>query len=292
MFQAADDGFIVSQIEKLAELPTFPPFSHAFYRLIAQYVAKCDESADRLRGLFARFLSGELAYHQGMEDMVRRDQVSVGDLQSLSDKHRIHLRALLEAAHQPTEEPKQELVRHLILAETHYHLRETDRVVAHLEWAVAAGAEHPLVFFALGYNRFALALETFVRPGDNPDEWQIIDFARFQDACLQVVSAFENALGGDAGDKGVYGWIVRVLRTAGFPEAAEEAMQQAGELADEFESDEEETADEVWELEGEELHAEEGLPPISREEIEAAGESLKRSFSVDELMRQRPDTSE
>ncbi len=303
--EPADNELIARHIEELAKLPTFPSFCYSFYRIIADYVAECHgPQAEVVRTFFDSFLHLELRYYRELESMVERDHLSGGDMQSLSDKRRIHLEMLIESARYPYRDMRCERARHLILAECHYHLHQTDKVVAHLEWAVTAGADASLVYFALGYNRFHLALESFVHPASNPGEWYIVDYPKFQDACLQAVSAFEKALTGGEDDAELYQWIARVLRSAGFPEAADAALANIDEPVD----DDEDIADDddiEYEFDYEDEDEDEAqydqawpgnrdadarpLQPISAEEIEAVGELLKGSFSVAEVMGRPQD---
>jgi hypothetical protein len=280
MFDTADDKYIADRIDELTELPTFPSFCHGFYRLIADYVRDCGTLGERLRRLFAHFLTLELWYHRELERMVGRDRLTVGDLQSLSDKRRVNLLALTEVASASLRSHSEERIRHLILAECHYHTRHTEKVVAHLEWAVQAGADDPIVYFSLGYNRFALALESYVRRGESPDEWLIKDYAHFQSACLEAVKAFEKALAGGQEDRPLYDWIARILHIAGFHDDAERAEGQARACGGG--EDDDYSEDESWDEEIADDGALSG--PVSLEEVEDAGVLLRGSFTVEELL--------
>lgn len=284
-YEDTSDEAIARRIEELSELPTFPPFCYGFYRLVAAYVAELSVAGSRLRGVFVHFLMLELWYHRELERMVQRDKLTVGDLQSVTDKRRVNLGALAETVSERVSGDGDERVRHLLLAECFYHLRQTEKVVAHLENAVQAGAEDSVVQFALGYNRFALALEAFVRRGSNPDEWLVRDYPGFQKACLNAVSAFEMALRGQSSDLDLYNWIARVLHIAGFSEAAEHAQEQAREAHESADRDEDDEPE--WRSGGYAVPG--SLPPISPDEVDTVGELLKGSFRVHDLLQDDGD---
>jgi len=263
-------------------MATVSPGSRMVYRVIARYAGagREDNIADLLTGL----LSIELWYHQQLDRTRRRAHPGHGDLQSLADKRRIALELLAEEAKGtcgPTRED--EIARHLILAECYYHTYYTEKVVAHLEAALQQRSDEPLVYFALGYNRYVLALEAFLRQAEQPGEWVPVNYMSFQRACLEAATAFEKVLIGSESDVEVYQWIGRVLATAGFQQAAEQAFRQAvqAKYDETGESAQQDVSELTGEPAGEELLAK--LPPISEAEIERAKEQLKKSLSILDL---------
>jgi tetratricopeptide (TPR) repeat protein len=185
----------------------------------------------QLVGVLDRFLAAEFWYHQTLADFGGREKVSHDDLRNVADRRRITLTALVErlaaAKHLAA---RANVVRHLLLAECHYHLRETRSVIRDLEAALAEGGGHPLVYFALGYNRFDEAREVFTDaelssqadPGRAEQE--------FRTACLGAVEAFRSGLTGETFDAQLHFWIGRTLAAAGLFDEAEAALETAGRI--------------------------------------------------------------
>ena len=94
---------------------------------------------------------------------------------------------------------------------------------------MARGADHPLVQFALGYNRFELANQAFTALDPDSGETLVLDEDRYRLACLNAVNAFQQGLTGEAFDGQLHWWIGRVLEAAGFGDAAQASLRQAAE---------------------------------------------------------------
>lgn len=278
------DQTIEDQLSRLAQMDTVSPFCQAFYRLIARYVSPAGEPVGDSSNLFARFLSHEIWYHEQIDRAGSQGQLGPGDRQSLTEKRRIGLELLAEEAETTRcGSPQEEIGRQLILAECYYHTSQTAKVVAHLEAAAHRDAHQSLIQFALGYNRYILALEAFVRSTAHPGKWLIADYISFQRVCLEAAAAFARVLSGRQSDRDVYEWIGRVLTTAGFQEAAQQAFIQAEDAEHNYTGE----ISQQYELElnakfgGEHLPSE--LPPITQAEINQATELLKGSLLIEDL---------
>ncbi len=258
-------------------------------QLIAEYATGDD--THYMPQLLAKFLNRELRYHRQVQEFPNREMLSAADIKSLAGKRGIALRDIIEQTKgAAVETDSDEIARQLLLAECYQQIQQPDKVVcyqqiqqpdkvvAHLENAIENGAEEPVVYFALGYNRYRLAIESFAKvlqiAGHNSDA-QLISF---QKACLHAVSAFENALTGHRSDGEVYEWIGRVLKAAGFEDAGDKAFDKADDLAYS-----EATG---YDLAGSETSEEwaQQLGPITQEEIDQFAELLKRSRDVAELL--------
>ncbi len=278
------DNAIEQKLSQLAQMATVSPFSQMFYQVIARYAGLGHDWEDNIADLLTGLLSIELWYHRQLDRTRRRAHPGRGDLQSLADKRRIALESLTEEAKGTWGlTPEDEVARHLILAECYYHTYYTEKVVAHLEAALQQRSDEPLVYFALGYNRYILALEAFLRRAEQPGEGVPVNYMSFQWACLEAATAFEKVLTGSENDAEVYQWIGRVLATAGFQQAAEQAFRQAvqAEYDETGEPSQQDGPQLGAEPTGEELLAK--LPPISEAEIAQAKEQLKKSFSISDL---------
>jgi tetratricopeptide (TPR) repeat protein len=233
--------------------------------------------AEPLRAACERLLEAELWYHQMLAALGGREQVSYDDLRSLAEKRRINLTALaerIEAVEAPS--PRASVVRHLLMAECHYHLRETAAVVADLQAAIADGGGHPLVHFALGYNWFDRAREMLVEPVPTDAEHAERDFRA---ACLQAVEAFREGLTGQPFDAQLHLWIGRVLAAAGLLEEAEAAIETAVQIDPDLLAA-------AAAIEGEQPPEDDAPPPgpISEEEVRRFGDRLKRPWRREELL--------
>ena len=278
------DEVIHHQLSQLAEMPTVSPFCETFYQLIAQYACPGRCGDENIGRLFARFLGIELRYHGQIDRANRREDVRTGEVQSLADKRQIGLASLAEEVRAVRCQSRDdEIARQLILAECYYHTHQTKKVIAHLEAAARQDSDEPLILFALGYNRYMLALEAFVQPAPQPGEWLITDYLDFQMICLQAASAFVKVLRGSESDAEVYQWIGRVLATAGFQQAAAQAFTQAEQVgygeSDEIEP--QEHSELTSQFADEQPPA--PLPPITSAEIDKFTERLKGPLPITQL---------
>ncbi len=267
--------------------------SQALCQLIAEY-ATVEADSQRMPQLVTEFLDREVRYHRQVGKLHASEALTTEDLKSLTRKRSIAIQDMIEQAKGATVETSAgEIARQLLLAECYQQVQEPDKVVAHLEKALADGADEPLIHFALGYNRFHLALESFGPMVELTDDSTNDDLLTFQMACLQAVSAFESALTGQAGDSEVYEWIGRVLETAGFEEAAGQAFDKADDLAYSDRTDGEPAA--VYHgLEGDLLSTRPGqqMGPITQEEIEEFGKLLEGKHDIYKLELEREDDEE
>ena len=278
---------INDKLRQLGRMGTVSPFFHTFYQLIAQYACSPRSSARYIGDLFAQFLNAEFSYHRRLDRATQQEGLKLGDVYSLADKHRIALDSLADEALTTSGRSRDdELARQLILATCYYHTSQTEKVVAHLEAALRHHGDERLIYFALGYNRYMLALEAFVRPAEEPGEWLISDYIRFQEACPQVASAFEEVLTGSQSDAEVYQWISRVLASAGLHQAGEQALSQAKEATPDQDSDSSRQDPYPPAPPGDQFISAQSfvdLRPISTHEIGQVRKLLKASFSISDL---------
>ncbi len=275
MFDASNQA-LLERLEELAALETVSSFSVAFYRLILRLVAEAPrEEAGRLA--CAALLDVELRYHRELKRLSDQQEVSFADLRSAGEKHRIGLESVQDFTQSiAVGVDPLAAISQLVLAECHYHLRHTEQVVAALERAERLGTADPLVHFALGYNRYALALETFTERGEKEGELTVRDPLSFQVQCLRAVGAFENGLTGNELDAQLYWWIGTVLEAAGLTDAAQDAYDKSAALFAESEQ-----------REGKAEPPAAGVgaaPAITEEEVRRAGELLKGRFALSDIM--------
>jgi len=284
----ADQEEVFDRLERLSEYETVSSFALAYYELIADYLAGDSRRAHGLRLCFLEFLEAVARYHRAIDVLASEDRVTLGNVRSASEKRDIALTVLLEqlAADEAGDDP--EIGRLLLSAECYYQLALVDRVVDRLEAAVAIGADHPLVQFALGYNRYELATQAFTRYSAETGRREIDDEDRFRLACLSAVSAFQDGLAADVFDGHIHWWIGNVLKAAGFEDAARASFDKAAEILSEPDApDLHDVADVGLEWSASvSFGAAEETGPITEEEVQQAGLLLRRSFSASDLMSQ------
>ena len=290
-----DDGneAIWRQLWEYSQMPAPSPLSQGLCQLIAEYATVAADS-QCMPELVTQFLNREVRYHRQAGKLHTREALTTDDLKSLAGKHSIALQDTIEQAKEAiVEMGAAEIARQLLLAECYQQVQEPDKVVAHLEKALAVGADESMVHFALGYNRFHLALGSFGPTMELPDDSADDDLLPFQMACLQAVSAFEGAITGQASDSEVYEWIGRVLETAGFEEAAGQAFDNANDLAYSNRVDGEPAAayrgleDDVPSTKPDQK-----IGPITQGEIEEFGQLLEGKHDIYKLELEREDDEE
>ncbi len=266
------------RLDQLATYETYTSFSQLYCRLMVAWSREAGPDAASLRTACDRLFEIELWYHQTLSRLGDLDQVSHDDLRSVADKRRISLTALaerVEAAQAPG--PRAGVVRHLLLAECHYHLRETPTVVANLQAAIEAGGGHPLIHFALGYNWFDYAREVLAdSPAADPEQAE----RDFRTACLRAVQAFRDGLTGQPFDAQLHFWIGRALAAAGLLEEAEAAIETAVRIDPALLA-------QITGTDAVEDAGEEATPsplPISEDEVRRFGELLKRPWRPQDLL--------
>lgn len=276
---ARRDHSIYERLDDLAEYPTVSEFTEAYYELIADYLSVAEPPAARMQELFLEYLDIEESYHARLAVLPAGEARNQREWRHVTEKREIGLRVLLEWLERESASGRAEIARQLLIAECCYHLKRTDRVVAHVERAIELGARHPLVQFVLGYNRFELANQAYMGLDEATGHMVIYDRDRYRLACLTAVNAFQAGLTGDEFDRQLHWWIGVVLRAAGFEEAAEASLRRAAE--------EKAQAEAGWEglveLESLGPRWEEDLGPITPEEVDEVTLQLRRPHLRSEL---------
>lgn len=265
------------RLDELKRLDTVSPFSQLFYELIARRLETDGADAEPLRRAFAALVERELRHHLRLRNLSAPHGVDEGEAASVADKRRVSFQDtmdILDGA--PAANDDQEATRRLMLAECSYHLGQHDRVVADIEAAIDLGADDPIVHMALGCNRYMLAVEAFTVEGEEAGTRSALDPPRYRAAMLDAVAAFESALSGGPLDPEVYWWIGACLEQAGFDDASRDAYRRAGLRGEDGGERDQDGVD--GEREGRDP------PEITPEEVRQAGEVLKRSFTIAQVL--------
>jgi tetratricopeptide (TPR) repeat protein len=267
------------RLAELGTLETVSVFSRAFYRLIVGLVVGL-EAEGSVRVALAGLLEVELRYHRELQHLSERQEVGMADLQSAAERHRIGLHAVCEYARKLQHlDLLAAAIRGLVLAEANYHLHRTAEVVAALEQVVALGLSQPLVYFALGYNRYLLALETYTEPTEAEGERVLRDPAAFRVQCLKAVSDLEEGLGDTDLDGQLYWWMGVILEAAGLTDAAQDAYDKSADLLPAHEA--------RWDAERDQPSPD--PREISDEEVAQAGELLGTPLDLAALAGGEPE---
>jgi len=296
----ADHEDIYDRLERLGEYRTVSDFAFAYYGLIGDYLSGESRDAEGLRLRMLEFLEVLERYHRALEQFTSEDEVTLGNVRSVAEKRDIGLRVLLEQLSADSASSAQsgvgagtawgdtEVGRLLLSAECYYQLALVDRVVDRLEAAIVSGADHPLVHFALGYNRYELAIQAFTRYDSLSGQRVVDDDDRYRLACLSAVSAMQEGLTGGSIDASLHWWVGHILGVAGFSEASRKSFAQADEmerLSEVLIDAEEEALPLGLEIRGDyEYDLFGGDHPITEDEVERAGWLLRLSYSQSELL--------
>lgn len=269
MFDGSDQG-IQSRLEELEGLETVTDFCRSLYALMARLLSGLPPE-EPVRLALAGLLEVELRYHLQLLQQAEREDFSADDLQASAERHRIGLQSVREYASRLEEQDALGMaVRLLVMAECSYQLGRTEEVVEILEEATEAGVDHPLVQFALGYNRYVLALETCTFPTGRDGEVVLHDVAGFRLLCLRAVADLEQGLSEGDFDGQLYWWMGAILTAAGLTEAARDAYDKSADLGAASGSLE--------------LLAEREYSAISEAEVREAAELLKGRFDPADVL--------
>jgi len=293
----ADHEDIYERLERIGEYRTVSDFAFGYYGLIADHLSGESRDAEGLRLRMLEFLEVLDRYHRALEQFTSEDEVTLGNVRSVAEKRDIGLRVLLEQLSADSAGSTRGagsargdtgVGRLLLSAECYYQLALVDRVVERLEAAIVSGADHPLVHFALGYNRYELAIQAFTRYDSLSGQRVVDDDDRYRLACLSAVSAMQDGLTGGSIDSSLHWWVGHILSVAGFAEASRKSFAQADEmerLGELLIEAEEEALALGLEIGGDsEYDVFGGSHPITEDEVERAGWLLRLTYSQSELL--------
>jgi hypothetical protein len=280
-----DDRALQARLGELDTLETVSAFCRTFYRLIGRLVTMADEPQG-VRIALAGLLDVELRYHRELQALAGREAVGFGDLQAAAERHRIGLNAVRQYATQLNGvDTLGEASRDLVVAECCYHLRRTGEVVAALDRVVRLGVDQPLIHFALGYNRYLLALETCTEPSAGGDDLVPHDPVAFRVQCLHAVGALEDGLQDTELDGQLYWWIGVILAAAGLTEAAQDAYDKSADHLHPYARVGDNDVDEEWSGRQDETASQ----AISDEEVWQADRMLRGTFDPASLLGPEQD---
>lgn len=221
----------LSQLDELEGYESFSPFCRAFYRLIAEEIDRSPTYAQEFYRIFSAFLEGEISHHHALRVLGVDSSDCLPEWAELCSSKASGLHktlAQLVAFHVPAGAPA--VVKHLLCSECFHQLGRPDLVVLGMQAAIHQGCDHPLIFFALGYNIYMRALKQFTSFDPATCRQVVDDPLNFQQMCDHAVGALRRGACGSPYDAQLYWWIGCILENVGARGEAWAAYQQVAEL--------------------------------------------------------------
>lgn len=218
-------------LERIRRMPTVTNFVWRYLRIIYEHAEQCGASSERLLTLFQALISYEIWHHQVIEKLSASPEMQVRYLVPLGVEMRTALlRLIRQLEHTVAITPDEIVIRELLKAHCYYQLGETEEVIKSLGEAVSNGAAHPIIFFAIGYNRHRLALTKYARWEPIGQRLIITDKDSFEREMRRVLEDLHDGLshsGREPFDAQLYFWIGRVHEILGESENAVAAYERA-----------------------------------------------------------------
>lgn len=275
---------------QLEQFPTVSPFLRSFYGLLLDWIEESRDDLAEIQTAFTLLLRIEVRHHEAVAELVDADAFDLFAFLDVSRRTQEMLQRLRGAIlNIPRSTRRHEMIRHLLLAECHYHLGRPERVVPFLRAAIGLGAAHPMTNFALGYNLYSHALHSYVRRKHGKSRFVVTDAPRFQRLIRGAIEAFRQALSGDPFDGQICWWIGQlseVIRqradawTAYCRSAQSDPARFGGPVSHKLAKLRVPVLDALSAAEGARLDA---LPPIADEDISAMRDRLQEMTSSTDL---------
>jgi tetratricopeptide (TPR) repeat protein len=245
---SAEDGFDMSdewyekmnqlrkKLEELKEVFSISDFLYSYYNFILSYIDALAPYGLKWLKAFQAMLEYESWRHKAMRRL--RETSNMNLLLVLGVEMRNALTKLLNRLDKMDPQNNTEMiVLQLMRAECLYQLGYTEGVIEALDKAIEAGCDHPLVYFALGFNIYRQALQEYVEIEPGMQRAVITDRARFESLCEKAVGAFRSGIsqtGTTPMDAQLHFWIGIVYETLGRLDEAKEEYEKALEIAPEL----------------------------------------------------------
>ena len=117
--------------------------------------------------------------------------------------------------------------RGMLVAECAYYLRDVPRVIEHIQAAINAGCQRPILYFSMGYNQFDQAIQPAIEAGGRLSALGREEFDQAILRCTDSVWSFARALRDEPFDAQIYYWIGVVAETLGANRQALKAYELA-----------------------------------------------------------------
>jgi len=214
-------------LHTLHGLPAFPPFCEAFTDLINVFVEDCPSHT--VQRLFLRLLRIQIEKYKALS--YAHASTSNGIQTKACDICEQFRHLSLNLAETASKTEEEAIALNLIAAACHEELGQSANVIHQLtEVERLAGAQFPLIEFALGYNLYTHALTHFTHYDSDADTYHVRDTKRFKTTCHKAINAFKRGMSNSIFDAQLHWWIGTVYESLQQTNAARVSYKRASAL--------------------------------------------------------------
>lgn len=308
-FDASDEWYtrvveVREQLEELKRSLSISEFLYSYYNVILSYIERLAPYGVKWLKALQAMLQYEAWRHKAMRSV--RESSNMNLLLVLGVEMRNALAKLLRQLERMSPQNSFEAVAlYLMQAECYYQLGHTNEVIEALDKANEAGCDHPLVYFALGFNIYRQALQNHVEIEPTTQRAIITDRKEFEELCEKAIGAFRSgisAAGMEPMDAQLHFWIGIVYETLGKHNEARKEYELALEIAPELSREIEQRLKHLQRVEAQagetqtdrkaeqpaepqEMKRIERLGRITEEELSKMSDLLGRIDTLSELLR-------
>ncbi len=225
---------IRNDLDRLARFPTVSEILLRYLQVVYEHLENCPPYAEPLLTAFEALVSYELWHHKATTKLSSSQELQMRYLVPLGVEMRTALLKLVQKLERiPAYSPDEIVVRELLKAHCYYQLGELEATINCLEEAIRHGATHPLIYFALGYNRHRFALTEYARWEPVGQKLVVTDKDAFERLLRQALEDFRNGLsysGREPMDARLHFWIGMVHEMLGEQNEAINSYQRAREI--------------------------------------------------------------
>ena len=217
----------------LFEYQTVNPFVREFYELILRELETADALAPDLCDAFAEFLDVEIRRHHLLSMKSNEEPKHGEELLEMDEETRVEFETIARRLEKTSAAPC-EIPRRLLIAECHYYLRHTKRVLREVQAAMVAGCKSPLLAFSLGYNLFDLAVKEQVSLSPDGRRHEVGDSEAFLARCFEAIEAFLLGIRGKQFDAQILYWVGHMAELIGAHDSARLAYEKCAQRDAQF----------------------------------------------------------
>ncbi|MFA4029933.1 MAG: hypothetical protein GDYSWBUE_001269 [Candidatus Fervidibacterota bacterium] len=308
-FDASDEWYarmaeVRRQLEELKRSLSISEFLHGYYNVILNYLEGLAPYGIKWLKAMQAMLQYEAWRHKAMRSVKESSNMNLLLVLGVEMRNAL-VRLLQQLERMSPQNSFETIVLHLLQAECLYQLGYTNEVIEALDKAVEAGCDHPLVYFALGFNIYRQALQNYVEIEPATQRAVITDRKEFEELCERAIGAFRSGIS-DAGmepmDAQLHFWIGIVYETLGRHNEARKEYETALEIAPELSREIEQRLKHLQRTEAQagrqvkeaqveepaepqEMKRVEGLGRITDEELSKMNDLLGRIDTLSELLK-------
>lgn len=224
------------RLEELKDSLSISEFLYGYYELLFSYVDRLTPYGIKWLKAFQAMLEYEAWRHKAMQSV--RESSNMNLLLLLGVEMRNALTKLLQRLERMQPQNSFEMiVLQLLRAECLYQLGHTSEVIEALDKAIEAGCDHPLAYFALGFNLYKQALQKYVEVEPSTQRAVITDRHAFESLCERAIGAFRSGIsptGTEPMDAQLHFWIGIVYESLNKHREAREEYETALKIAPEL----------------------------------------------------------